>query len=80
MDEKMKIEEAFPEFTKLIRSIRPNYPDIVVYEVDAGLPTDLSVVFRAAKFDEAEKMIGDSIDVILSKEWILEYFNAYETV
>lgn len=75
MDEEMKIEDYFPEFTKLIRSIRPKYPNVIVYEVDVGLPTDPSLLFRAAEFDENQKITSDPIDVVLSKEWLLEYFS-----
>ena len=76
MDEEMKLEDYFPAFTELFKKIRPQHQNMIVYEVDAGKPTDRSMSFKAASFEEGTTvMLGLPVEVIISKEWILEYFS-----
>ena len=71
IDESMKIREAFPSFTALLKYCRPNAGDAIVYAVDAGMPTEPNLVMKASLFD-GENPIGEIIEFVISKEWVLE--------
>lgn len=71
----MKVTDYFPQFTELARKFRPYIGDALVYEVDAGEPTDYNVVMKAACFDEDMNMLDKEPHIfIISKEWLLEYY------
>lgn len=70
----MKVDDYFPEFTKLVQKYRSYLGDVLVYSVDAGEQTDYNIVMKAALFDDDMEMIGDSVDFIVAKEWLLEYY------
>lgn len=71
IDESMKIREAFPSFTALFKQCRPNAGDVIVYAVDSGMPTEPNLVMKASLFD-GENPIGEIIEFVISKEWVLE--------
>lgn len=61
----------FMAFTYLFRYCRPKREDFFVYEVDAGMPTDYNLVLKAMKVED-EAFSGDSEELIVAKEWVLE--------
>jgi hypothetical protein len=61
----------FMAFTYLFRHCRPKHEDFYVYEVDAGEPTDYNLVLKAMKV-EGEAFSGDSEELVIAKEWVLE--------
>lgn len=38
---------GFEIYSKAFRHFRPEHPDAVVFEVDAGMPEDVNVIFTA---------------------------------
>lgn len=63
--------EEFDAFNYVLKFCRPNMSNYKVFEVDAGLPTDQSIIMRAAEFD-GDKMVSDPYDFIIAKLWVLE--------
>lgn len=61
----------FMAFTYLFRHCRPTHEDFFVYEVNAGLPTDYNISLKAMKL-EGEALTGESAELIIAKEWVLE--------
>jgi hypothetical protein len=65
------IESHYPTFTAIYRAYRPHEPDHVVYGVDSGDVEHYSLAFIAGKI-ENDKVVGESVVMILSKEWLIE--------
>jgi hypothetical protein len=63
--------EDFMAFTYVFQYCRPKDKNYLVYNVDAGLPTDYNMVMQAAVFED-DKMISDPAELIVAKEWVLE--------
>jgi hypothetical protein len=61
----------FMSFTYVFRHCRPKLQDYYVYEVDAGEPTDPNIFFRAMKLED-DHLVDDAVELVVSKEWILE--------
>lgn len=70
----MNVRDFFPRFTRLFREFRPNDSSKIVYCVDTGEEDDFNVVIKAADFDESDNMIGDFVEMVVSKEWLVEYY------
>lgn len=68
---KIKALGEFMAFTYLFRHCRPNYKDFFVYDVDAGKPTEHNIVIKAMKI-EGDTFVGDPVELIIAKEWVLE--------
>lgn len=67
--------EEFGAFHVLFRYCRPVLNDYLVYEVDAGEPTDYNLVIKASQF-EGTKPVGEPHTLIIAKEWVLENLEA----
>lgn len=65
----------FPNFTKIFHFCRPKEIDLTVYEIDAGLPTEPNIFMRAAKIED-DKIVGETSELIVAKEWIRENMQA----
>lgn len=63
--------DDFMAFTYLFRHCRPDREEFFVYEVDAGMPTDYNLSLKAMKL-QGDALIGDSEELIIAKEWVLE--------
>lgn len=58
--------EHFADWSALVRRLRPNFPEAIVFAIDAGHEDQPSVVITA---DTRTLEEGD-ITVILAKEWL----------
>lgn len=71
-DPRMVLHNLYGE---VFRHLRPETPSsAIVYEVDAGAPDAPNVIFWAAEVSPAGKIKGDSIQVVVAKSWLREWF------
>lgn len=64
-------------YGEVFRHLRPEAPaGSIVYEVDAGSPDALSIVFSAAELTPDGKIQGEPIEVIVAKDWLKVWFEA----
>lgn len=59
-------QELFGDYSDLVRRLRPAFPEAIVFAIDAGEDSQLSVVITA----DTRTLEDGDITVVLAKEWL----------